>query len=115
MRIIEILEKARNIIKDRGRWTVGSYARSLHGESVASLSQEAYSFCAMGAVRRARLVGISLDDSAVSDISNADKVLRKKAVERGYMGISELNDEGDHDRVLDMFDRAITELKHNGD
>jgi len=107
---IEILQKAQELIRDPEHWTQGAYARTAKDREVGFLEQPACKFCSIGAV--AKVIGDkSYDDYGNSDlwlrVSRAASWLDVAAQEAAFSIAKKLNDNGTHEDVMAMFDRAI--------
>lgn len=112
----EILRKAKEVLAEG--WTKGVFARDEHGAAVWDASPEACSFCAMGAVYRARRqLGFDIDneDHDQEDTKLWDALftaVRDRSPE-GQRDIVSFNDDVAKDvgDVLDVFDEAIAKLE----
>jgi hypothetical protein len=96
----KILIAARALIEDAKRWTTGACARDTDGDIVQLNSDEAYCFCALGAVFR--VVKKNLDLAFA-----AEKELEKAASELFGKTMIDVNDELGHAAVLRMYSWAI--------
>ena len=105
---VEILERARERISSSDAWCRGGLAYDRIGMLVGSLSEEAVRWCALGAMERE---GVGNAEGLV----DAMLLLQDAAQELGYGGVWICNDNGGHGRVMEMFDRALTEVKRDGD
>lgn len=102
MTVVEILRAAREKISDPAHWTTRDYARDHRGLSADLLSNDAFCWCALGALWAAS------EGAEVFIESRANKLLLSAAGEiRSGFGIVEVNDTLGHQAVLNMFDRAI--------
>ena len=97
MKRLDVLKKARKLVSDREKWTVGAAARMVSGHVCGPTSGFATSFCALGAVA---CVARDDDDAEFAAV----QLLRKFAAP---MTVAQTNDAGDHKAVLALFDRAI--------
>lgn len=94
----EVLERALAIIEDPERWTQGAYARHKNGNPIGPLEEAACRWCSLGALEKAGDDPVSLD--ALYALNNASMQYCSKAPH-------DLNDEGSHAEVVEMFKRAI--------
>ena len=109
--IISTLTKARKLITEREHWTQDAYARDEDDETIEATSEHAFSFCAVGALMNC----CALDDDLFSKaLEELDKAARKTdpsgivldgQVEHPCMTI---NDFRTHDKILEMYDYAIS-------
>jgi hypothetical protein len=104
-----IAARAREIIAKPECWLRGELAATVDRRSVDPIDDEAYRFCAVGALRRA-VHAIAPGRSMLGDriqLALEDYVLIH------YPGLDEslesLNDEGDHPLVLRIFDEFLAE------
>lgn len=111
MNTIEILSAVKSKIAKPENWTQNAYARDAGGIEVNPTSENAYSFCLIGAFTA---TGI-----ARSDTSKAKELLAQAISENlrpneqiiaGF--ISPFNDRRDHGDIIRVLDRAI-ELASN--
>lgn len=109
----QILEKARKILSNRKRWTRLEFARDESGSAVSIFSDEAVQFCAVGALHKAEgrehnpdLFGESIQ------LKEARRLLFAQTSGE-YGSITEINDRGGYDKVIEVFDRTLTELKQD--
>ena len=106
MNQLEILVKARDLIKDPKNWCQQALAKDVYGTSVNVLSEEAHSFCALGAICK-----ITSTDRFEPSVRDAVKTLGFN-----WSGdLENLNDETltRHDRIMVYFDKAINKLRSN--
>ena len=101
MTAAELLREARKLLEDPSHWTKGAFAKAAAGCAIASTSDNAVCWCAIGALRRFDRGGYS------AAYSNAVFVLQ--CCVSGSGGVAEFNDDPNttHADVLAMFDRAI--------
>ena len=114
---IDILTVARKLIESPSHWTQGALCRNRQGQQVSTNSDEAYCYCAQGAViavcdhkyvdHYTQLTG----DHRLWNFLN--RVSNKIYPEHGFLSV--LNDFGSHKDVLEVYDRAIDILKKNID
>lgn len=111
MEIREHLENTRNLLKDVSRWTRDVYACTGNLSEVSPRDANAARFCAVGAV-------LKCTDSDVTDLHSSSTIASKLIDElshyahlMGYAGITQLNDHGGHEKVIEMFDRSISDIK----
>lgn len=96
----EELMAARDLISDPRNWTRHALARNSGGFSVSVISPYAVKFCVNGALCRA----------STGDVIS---YLTKAANDLGYPDTVTLNDESNHETVMEMFDRAIRLAKED--
>lgn len=103
-----ILEKAWDVIDDRGHWTQSASARNDCGKKIAPEHQDACCWCAVGAVEK-----------VVADL-NADDALLFAVIERlcdstktlfGTRSINFINDRQDHEAIRRIFANAIADCR----
>jgi len=100
----EVLKKARNLISKPENWTQGYAARNKLGAPVHIYSEDANCFCAVGAVGRAvHELELNSKERDVLLLSYFDPVL--------HTSVAEFNDSNTHNKVLELFDKAIAEAK----
>lgn len=111
---LDILVAARELISDPAHWCQTYAARDKYGKSVAFLSEDAFSFCALGAVARVEKMADSPDPMVRFDV---DQFLNEAAIDLDpeydqyrdcYI---DFNDVHNHEEVLAMFDLAIEKSK----
>ena len=112
MQIQKTLERARDLIKNPGNWTTNTLARDEFDDPVFPDDPKAMQFCALGALYK--ITG----DPCVVDVKDnltekARGYLFQASCEMNWPGVGMLNDDGGHEKVLEMYDRAITELKND--
>jgi hypothetical protein len=98
MRVLDVLIKARSLIKDQNNWTQNAFARDDKGRRFNSIDKNAVSFCAIGACYK------------VSDPDVADKAtmkLHKSAMTMFSQSVELVNDDLGHAEIMKVFDRAI--------
>ena len=108
----QIIEKARKLISDPDSFTTDFFARDPHGIAVSVSDEDATQFCTVGALHR--VSGVSVDKSKGDypfDLIQARAIMRDQARRMGYVTVINLNDRGGHDKVMDLFDRTLTEMK----
>lgn len=97
------LRLARELIADPCRWTkAGFYAENKHGWSVQPHDPVAHRFCAYGALMRIRNAGPAQPNWVGCE---AAEFLTRAA--EGNRSVVEINDQGTHEDVLRLYDRAI--------
>lgn len=99
--ILSALEKARELLSDRSRWTQGNLARNVFGDSVAIRSPKATCWCSIGAV---------FFNNNVDRATFALDVLRETN-DIPYGKIGQWNDSHTHSEVLQGFDNAIAYIR----
>ena len=113
MKARKLIEGARDLIRDKSRWTVGTYARNAQGMDAEILGNAAVTFCALGALHKTAEVDNGIDLRRRADpIWSARSRLQALARDMGFKGVGSLNDHGGHVKVMELFDRALTELKN---
>jgi hypothetical protein len=96
---VEILRRARKRLRRPESWTRGSFARDVHGEPAYVNSDEAISWCAIGAVR-AEVDRQSLTTSVVEHL--------EASLPAGDNILAWNDDRArTHTEVIRLFDRAI--------
>lgn len=98
--VTQILVAAKALIANPVNWTQGAGARNLVGQSVPVLSDEAHSFCSLGALDKA----LSVRDHSPGMDEKAYSFLGKSAAN---VSISLFNDRHSHEEVMEMWDKAI--------
>lgn len=111
MSVVQLLQAARETIRDPKYWIQGEFARTKTGENCSSQDPRAYSFCAVGAVLRHFKPPLT-DKEYIKARSSLDIAARKVGIK--YLTITALNDHGTHKQVLQMFDQAIQDLEEEG-
>lgn len=105
MTSLEILKAARDLITDRKHWTTRAYFRDKNGEC-CSLRDDTYSYCLSGALMKA---SVNLGAGLGEDYGVSSKYMWEAT--RQATGFYEIpsfaNDQGGHDVVLSILDRAI--------
>ena len=113
---MELLERARDLIKDINNWVQRGFACNEYGHYVDTVSPDAVSFCALGALYRAGDMSSAFHFAHTKrTVTRAREMLDEEAREMGYPGIQSLNDFTDHRTVLAMYDRVITGCKRSED
>lgn len=114
-RISETLERAKELIKDYDKWTVGALARYRPDDydSVSYIIPAANCFCAVGATMRAE------HDAGFGEAYASVAHLTRTAMNRFATNVTELNDVGPrthfrHALVLSLFDSAIDSARVAG-
>jgi hypothetical protein len=105
----QIVAMAREIIADPERWLHGELAGTADRRSVDPTDDEAYRFCAVGALRRA----VHLIAPRQRMLADRIQLALEDYVMQHYPGLDEslesLNDEGDHALVMRIFDEFLAE------
>ncbi len=106
--VTEVLRAARDLLSEPGAWTPRSLARDAKNRSVEPESDEAVTWCAVGALRKAANRQKALADQAREVVCD---VLEREGFERH---LPDYNDRpgGILDDVLGLFAKAI---KHSED
>lgn len=99
---LQILRKAKEIIKDRDHWTTGSLMRNKEGESY--FNDEPVSFCSLGAICHA-------ENSLNLDRGDRFDLLSEFYAVTGNESIGSYNDTHTHEEVLSMFDKVIANIE----
>ena len=118
---IQILEKARDLIADEGRWCRGYFAQLSDGDAIVELGfglkdrklfAKSTKFCALGALYRT-LIQVFPNDP---DVFEMYQTLRR---ELGFSthgeptgtGVANVNDgHGGHEAILRVYDKTIERL-----
>ena len=108
----KLLERARDLIRDHRMWTTETFARTRDGIEANVMDPAAIRFCALGAVHRVTRESAMIAYPTSSRVHPLRVRLHNTAHELGYSGVGALNDSGGHLKVMELFDRAITELKN---
>ena len=125
MKILEILEKSKNLILDKKNWTRITFARDKDNRSVSPVNPEAVCFCALGALSKICDCKNVIESNESISCGGREAyyylcmAANKIVVEGGrkFDGsnpVSWVNDVLHHQDVLDMYDSAI-ELAKKGD
>jgi len=105
MTTLETLKAARKLIELPEHWTRGTFARDVKGNSIpwdqVSTCPIEGSFCALGALWRAR----------GSDYTREDEAALRAVLQEKFRGIDNFNDTHAHAEVLAAFDEAIARLE----
>lgn len=102
---VEVLLATRDILADKEHWTCRADAKTKDCVEFDGLvepwTEEAYSFCLRGAVRRAAY------------FAHVDfmPVLGHLTIELGHDSVTSFNDTHRHDQVMDLLDTTIRRLK----
>ena len=112
MKARKLIEGARSIIRDKSKWTRAAYARNDCGFVADILAEDAVTFCALGALYKTAQVDPGIRNEMYSEVYSAGDCLQTMARKMGYIGVGKLNDSGGHPKVMELFDRALTELKN---
>lgn len=100
MKIYQVLTKARNLLK-KG-WTKGVFARNKYGHEVSINSRSACKFCAQGAVAKV----------TTHEHNHSSYILARNFLNKFTDGmLMSFNDNSNKERVLELFDKAITKAK----
>jgi len=105
----EIAARAREIISDRERWIQGQLAMSDDARSVDPTDAQAHRFCAVAALRRAAHEVAP----GQNDLADRVQIALEQMVHIQHPQLSDclesLNDDGNHDTVLRLFDKFVAE------
>lgn len=99
----KILVKARELLSIPERWTQGSTAKNVKGESVLAYDETATSWCIIGACIK------------VAESPNEAKIVISALQRAMFRGLGYFNDTASHDKVLRLFDKAIKIAKKERD
>ena len=113
MDTLEILIQARELIAREVNWTQQASARTSRGISVLFDDPDAYSFCAVGAIRRT--IGTMIGNE-IAYVRATEAIARPLCDASGAAGpvLVEWNDGSSHTEVLAGFDAVIARLKKRG-
>ena len=100
MRVVEALENAYEIIKDKQHWTTGKLATDAAGNSIDKNSDKADKFCAIGSIYRVTV----RPDVPIKALQLISKELFNNKVES-------VNDSKGHEAVCKLFETAIARWK----
>ena len=114
----QIIEQARDLIKDPSRWIKTEEARTIDREMWTAANPDAYAFCAYGALQHAafRLTGAEAVDLANKAMETLAHVI---SPDHGYGGwdtdsiqdiVFTLNDGEGHAHILAAFDLALEQI-----
>jgi hypothetical protein len=113
----QIVAYAYDLIEDRANWIQGALAERVDGEGVDPLVEDAYRFCAFGALKRATHVLTPYAHGSTAEVL-AGEVKRKLESFAGlpserYADLEDLNDigAGGHQRVVGLFERYLRKIK----
>jgi hypothetical protein len=110
-RVTQLLTAARGLIDTPAKWTKGTNARNLWGDSVSPYLYEATCFCSLGALSKASQRP-PLDSPLVSKNRQEAVLYLTKAIhsitgrDEG-VSIASFNDSSTHEEVMAAFDNAI--------
>lgn len=114
MNKIDILKKALDIISDQNRWTKRTLARTVDGIPTSPHLSNAVNFCAVGALRFAAIGNDQflmcrkeIQEAYASCRDDLDKIAARNW--NGYT-LVQVNDEVNHEAVVQIFKTAIEEL-----
>lgn len=102
----EVLVAAKALIDDPKHWTVGTYARDACGNSVNEMSSKACKFCSMGAVYRAAKTAYGFTGMAQPALAVLGATVAELNETR-HQSVSHFNDTHTHEKVMELFDKAI--------
>ncbi len=112
LKVVEVLQKARELISDQSRWTQGAYARSESGSMVPVTSPLACKFCVMGAITKTLT-----SDPSVEVINKHRHLLDliyesigRTAEVSKYGGVTNVNDVGGHEATMSMLSHAAEQF-----
>lgn len=101
----DLLVKARELIKDEENWCKNALAKNKRGNLVSEKSDDACSFCMIGAVSCAGNRNLY----SMGEVDNAIDILQRSIIDQGVgvIPISVFNDGASHKDVIKVFDHAI--------
>lgn len=106
----DILKEVREIIGEEKNWCQGAFAKDKHGLSVFETSDEACTFCLLGAFWRVA----SKHKFRYAERQPIRQLLRKQ-LPKGWSGsLDSFNDSHTHKEVLAIVDAAIVEAEKEG-
>jgi len=108
MKVCDALIAAKKLISKRKHWCTGSFARDAQGEGTDIEDGNTVRWCAMGALRKVTQTPILQSKMPVG--FNA---LHKFSRKLGFVGITNLNDNSSHKKVMEMFECAIQDACKN--
>ena len=99
---VAVLRAAKDILRTRG-WTKHAYARNKDGEKISAGSEDAVSFCALGALGRAQ------QESSSETYPTSFRFMEKAAIELSHLSAAGYNDlvTTTIEDIYRLFDRAI--------
>lgn len=112
---LEVLEAARDLIRDPSHWTKGALARDANGKAVGT--NRGVCFCTLGALTRATVAAApeGVGDREWFELhDSAETIFRTQLIKTyGYNSIARFNDMPHitHDDVMAVFDSAISKLR----
>ena len=101
MKTLELLRRAKRLIKNKNNWCQGYYARDSDGQIVEANTPEARQWCATGALMK---IG---NDMQMTCVYGMDFCAQTELVEGTTKSIALFNDKFEHEDVMLMFDQAI--------
>lgn len=102
---LDIVREMKTILSLEDRWTKNVEARNKNQRPTSLYSEDAYSFCLLGALNRAH------SNMGIMNKSNESLSVRAEMKDevsaRGFMGISDFNDHADttFDDITDFLDK----------
>lgn len=104
--IVDVLQRARELITDENNWCQGVYALNRHGRIVNVEDRFAVRFCMNGALARA--AGLSINEVEKGEIM---RHLRPFLNGNNLHFAHRFNDDHTHAEVLAAFDKAIASIR----
>lgn len=98
----EWLIKAKELIKDPKKWCKYYYGANKNGNGCTARSSQAVKWCAMGAVTKVK------EEPTLKVVEELIVSIQKVVEKMGYLSIYGLNNDGGHDKVMEMFDILIS-------
>lgn len=98
------LQLARDLIADKNKWCQKSGARDNNGNATSIDDEKAVSFCIIGAIRRA-CNGTTPQVYHLVDFMTT--CYKKKSGKKSELNLITINDNSEHQDVIDLFDYAI--------
>lgn len=96
----QIIERARDMIRDRNKWCWGAQARDVRGHPVDPLEADAVKFCAWGALQRS-----ALDVTGSASPTQCMELVRQIGRDLTHLVVT--NDCYGREAVLALFDAAL--------
>ena len=104
LRVLGVLENARDLISDSSRWCQGVSARTQDGFAVEPGHAEACRWCSIGAIVRACAKNTDMVQPCID-------ALCTNLPPRLIQPLAFYNDTRDHDFILALFDKTIQKLR----
>lgn len=101
-----VLEGAHRLLTKYENWARGAFAYNQYGIDVSPLDETAERWCSSGALEK-------LGEGHPNQKFKARCALEDAAIDMGYNSIEKCNDHGGYWKAMEMFDRALTEMKRD--